>query len=111
MRTPVASIRNLLVVVLVIAPDLYLIQYCLDDDSYFPYKGWPLWFQVAFSGSLPMANAVVVGGAVLLPWRKGSRPFLTGFVLAGAFALAVLLRASPSYSPQGLVHADLSHRA
>ena len=41
-----------------------------------------------------MANAVVVGGAVLLPWRKGSRPFLTGFVLSGALALSALLALS-----------------
>jgi hypothetical protein len=94
MRTPVASIRNLLVVVLVIALDCYLIQYCLDDDSYLPYEGLPLWFRVGFAGSLPMANAVVVGGALILPWRKGSRPLLAGFVLAGAFALAALLALS-----------------
>jgi hypothetical protein len=94
MKTPVASIRNLLVVVLVIALECYLIQYCLVDESYFPYKGWPLWFQVAFAGSLPMAGSVVVGGVSLLPWRKGARPFLTGFVLSGAFALVAMLALS-----------------
>ena len=60
-NAPVASIRNLLVVVLVIALDCYLIQYCLADETYFPYAGWPLLFRAGFAGSLPMASAVVIG--------------------------------------------------
>jgi hypothetical protein len=90
-KKPVSSIRNLLVVVLVIAIDCSLIQYCLADESYFPYSGWPLWFRVAFAGSLPMASAVVIGGFTILARRKRGWPFLSGFVLSGAFALFALM--------------------
>ena len=88
---PIASIRNLLIVVLVIALDCYLIQYCLVNDAYLPFEGWPLLFRVGFAGSLPMMSAVVAGGFLLLPWRQGEGSFLTGFVLSGALGLFAIL--------------------
>ena len=105
MKTSVASVRNLIVVVLVIALDFHLVRNGLVNVpsilhngwplwihvGFFGYESWPVWFRAGFVGSLPMANAVLVGGAVLLPWHKGSRPFLTGFVLTGAFAMFALL--------------------
>src|SRR4051794_5688631 len=75
---PVSSIRNIHVVVLVIAIDCSLIRYCLADELYFPYYGWPLWFRVAFAGSLPMASAVAICGFMILARCKRGWPFLSG---------------------------------
>src|SRR5215208_3153721 len=91
MGRPVASVRNMSVVVLAFALDLYLIQYCLADENFFPYAGYPLWFRVGFAGSLPMATGVVIGGFLVLPARGSESPFLTGFILSGAFALFAML--------------------
>jgi hypothetical protein len=90
MKAPAASIRNLLVVVLVLAADFSLIH-DLSDSILPPYIRWPPLFRLGFLASLPMANAVVVGGSVILSRGGQRRAFLTGFVLSGVVAVAVLL--------------------
>ena len=109
MKASAASIRNLLVVVLVLAADFSLIH-GLSDSILPPFIRWPLLFRLGFFASLPMANAVVVGGSVILSRGGQRRAFLTGFVLSGAVALAVLLAlaaAAPEVGGLGFHH--LSH--
>jgi hypothetical protein len=89
MRT--ATIRNLMVVVLVACIDGGLIHDCLTDNSYFPFYYWPQLFRFVFAGSVPMLSAVVVAGAFALPGRGPARPFLSGFTLAGTLAFFTLL--------------------
>jgi hypothetical protein len=91
MKAPAASIRNLIVVVLVFSADFYLIHDRLDRDTPHPYFMWPDLFQFGFLGSLPMTNVVVIGGSLILSRGGERRAFLTGFVLAGAVAIAILL--------------------
>ena len=90
MKTPAASIRNLLVVVSVIAADCGLVHDYLADKSYLPFDGWPEAFRLGFFGSAIMANLVVVGGSMILPQRGDGRPFLAGFVVAGAASILVV---------------------
>jgi hypothetical protein len=91
MKAPAASIRNLLVVVLVLSADFYLIRDRLDGDTPYPYFMWPVLFQFGFLGSLPMTNVVVIGGSLILSRGGERRAFLSGFVLVGAVAIAALL--------------------
>jgi hypothetical protein len=90
MKTPAGSIRNLLVIISVIAADCSLVHNCLADESYLPFDGWPAAFRLGFFGSAIMANLEVVGGSMLLPRPGDGRPFLTGFVIAGAVSILVV---------------------
>jgi hypothetical protein len=87
----VATIRNLLVIVLVVCIDGSLIYDCLTDESYFPYDHWPTLFRFVFAGSVPMLSAVVVVGAMALPGRGRVHTSLVGFTLLGAFAIFSLM--------------------
>jgi hypothetical protein len=90
MKTSVATIRNLCAVVLVLAIDASFVHDFLADDGYFPLAGWPMLFRFGFAGSLPAASVVVVAGVMALP-KRGERPFLAGFAVAGAIALFAML--------------------
>ena len=90
MRTPVATIRNLLVVVSLIAVDCGLVHDCLVDETYLPFEGWSAAFRFGWFGSVLMANLVVIGGSMVYPGRGDDRPFLGGFVLAGAASILVI---------------------
>ena len=90
MSTPVASVRHLIVVVLLVAEDCSLIHDFLEKDGNVPYHGWPTLFRLGFFGSVLMANLVVLGGSMLIPRRDGGQPFLTGFVLAGIASILTI---------------------
>jgi hypothetical protein len=87
----VATIRNLLVLVLVISIDSALVHDYLGDSSHFPYLYWPILFRLAFAGSILMLSTVVLTGSMALPGRGHGKPFLIGFTLSGAFAIFALL--------------------
>jgi hypothetical protein len=90
MRTSSASIRSLFVVVLIVAVDCYLVHDWNDVGSLVHLHGWPLPFRLGYFGSALMANLVMFGGSILLPRRGDGRPFLTGFVVAGALSILVI---------------------
>jgi hypothetical protein len=94
MKASAWSIRNLLVVILVLCADFYLIRDSFDLNFRYPYFGWPEAFQYGFLGSLPMTNLVVIGGSVILSKGGKRRAFLAGFVLAGAVGIAACLALS-----------------
>jgi hypothetical protein len=85
-----ATIRNLIVIVSVVAVDCGLVHDCLVDESYLPYRGWSAAFGLGSFGSVLMGNLVVVGGSMILPRRGDGRPFLVGFVLLGAASILVV---------------------
>ena len=108
MKASAASIRNLLVVVLVLCADFYLVRDRFDKSGLCPYFAAPEAFQFGFLGSLLMTNLVVVGGSIILSRGGERRTFLAGFVLSGAVAIAALLLLSLAIPPGWLADFDKS---
>jgi hypothetical protein len=103
MSMPFASISNLVIDIVVIAVDSGLAHDYLADDQYLPFDGLPTAFRLGFAGSALMANLVIIGGSILVPGRVAERPFLAGFVIAGAASILVVL-GSTALTPHDWVY-------
>ena len=89
MRVPRFQIAWIMVAVAIAALDFGAIRALLD----------PVWFVAGFLllGALPMANILAVG--ILIGLRRPKRrPFLLGFVIFGAMALALYVALTSSFT-------------
>jgi hypothetical protein len=88
-KVPRFKIAWLMVFVAIAALNFWVFRICYYDlwtnDAATANK-----IDVLYTGSIPMANILMLGILISL-WRRGSRPFLLGFEILGAAALVVYI--------------------
>ncbi len=87
----VATVWDLMAVVLVATLDFHLIRHLYLVESIAPFDRLPVWTRVGYFGSLPFASAVVLCGPLGLRRRGRSRPLLARFALCGTLALCAVM--------------------
>ena len=89
MKAPRFRIAWIMVFVVVAALNFWVFRICYYD-LWTNFAATANKIDVLYTGSMPMANILVLGILISLQ-RRGSHPFLMGFEIFGAVALAIYI--------------------